>query len=74
MDVVVFNGLRPRLLRHGAKDVGETAVGRCLALFGPSVRLRTAFTHWNVPRKCGLHGELFFFLPKERTDGPQEVG
>ena len=35
VEVVVFNGLRPRGLRHGAKDVGQTAVGRCLDLFGP---------------------------------------
>ena len=33
--VVVFNDLRPRRPRHGAKDVGQTAVGKCLALFGP---------------------------------------
>ena len=33
--VVVFNDLRPRGLRHGARDVGQTAVGRCLSLFGP---------------------------------------
>ena len=30
-----------------------------------SVRLRTASTHWNVPGKYGLHGELFFFLLNE---------
>ena len=30
-----------------------------------SVRLRTASTHWNVPRKHGPHGELFFFLQKK---------
>ena len=30
-----------------------------------SVRLRTASTHWNVPGKCGPHGELFFFLIKK---------
>ena len=33
--VVVFNDLRPRRLKHGARDVGQTAVGRCLASFGP---------------------------------------
>ena len=26
------------------------------------MRLRTASTHWNVPGKCGPHGELFFFV------------
>ena len=32
------------------------------------VRLRTASTHWNVPRKYGPHGELFsFLLEKGRT-------
>ena len=30
-----------------------------------SVRLRTASTHWNVPKKYGPHGELFFFLLKK---------
>ena len=31
-----------------------------------SVRLRPASTHWNVPKKYGPHGELFFFpLKKE---------
>ena len=30
-----------------------------------SVRLRTASTRWNVPVKCGPHGELFFFLIKK---------
>ena len=25
-----------------------------------SVRLRTASVHWNVPKKYGPHGELFF--------------
>ena len=29
-----------------------------------SVRLRTASTHWNVPKKYGPHGELFFFFLK----------
>ena len=32
--VVVFNDFRPRGLRHGARDVGQTAVERCLSLFG----------------------------------------
>ena len=30
-----------------------------------SVRLRTASTHWNVPKKYGPPDELFFFLLKE---------
>ena len=34
-EVVVFNDLRPRGLRHGARDVGQTAVERCLSLIGP---------------------------------------
>ena len=62
---LAVNGLWPRGLRHGAKDVGHTAVGRCLALFGSSVRLRTVSTHWNVPAKYGPHDELFFFLLKK---------
>ena len=32
---MVFNDFRPRGLRHGARDVGQTPVGRCLSLFGP---------------------------------------
>ena len=31
---LVLNGLWPRGLRHGAEDVGRTAVGRCLAFLG----------------------------------------
>ena len=27
--------------------------------------MRTAFTYWNVPRKFGPHGELFFVLVKK---------
>ena len=30
-----------------------------------NVRLCTASTHWNVPGKYGLHGELFSFLLKK---------
>ena len=39
----VFNGLWPRELRHGTRDVGETLAGKCLAPFG-SVGQR-AFAH-----------------------------
>ena len=35
VEVVNFKGLRPRGLRHGAKDVGKAVLGRCLAFFGP---------------------------------------
>ena len=39
-----------------------------------SVRLRTTSTHWNPPGKCGLHGELFFFLiQKEPVVASNEV-
>ena len=38
-----------------------------------SVRLRTAPTHWNVPGKCGPHGELFFFLEKEPVVASNDV-
>ena len=38
-----------------------------------SVRLRTASTHWNVPGKCGPHGELFFFLLKKEPVVLSEV-
>ena len=31
---LIFNGLWPRGLRHGAKDVGHTFVGKSLALLG----------------------------------------
>ena len=65
---LAVTGLWPRGLRHGAKDVGHTDAGRCLALYfdlWDTVRLRTVSTHWDVPRKCGPHGELFFFLKKE---------
>ena len=45
--------------------VGEADLGGRLAQFGSmrdSVRLRTAFIHWNVPKKYGLHGELLLSL------------
>ena len=58
-------GLWPRGLGHGARDVGPTGVGRCLALLWVSVSLRTVSTHWNVPGKYGPHGQLFFFLVKK---------
>ena len=32
------------------------------------VRLRTASTHWNVPGKCGPHGELLFFLIQKKPE------
>ena len=39
-----------------------------------SVRLRTASTHWNAPRKYGPHGELFFFfIKKEQVVASNEV-
>ena len=47
---LVLNGLWARGIRYGAKDVGQTIVGRCLDPWD-SVRLRTASTHWNVPKK-----------------------
>ena len=40
---VVFNGLWPGGLRHGAKDVGQTFVGKGLTLV-ESIK-RCAFTH-----------------------------
>ena len=38
-----------------------------------TVRLRTASTHWNVPKKYGPHGELFFFLLKKEPYVLSEV-
>ena len=39
-----------------------------------SVRRRTASTHWNVPGKYGLHGELFFsHMNKEQVVASNEV-
>ena len=66
---LVFNGLWPRGLRHGAKGVKQVflffeSVWPCVDPWN-SVRLRTASTHWNVPEKHGPHGELFFFLLKK---------
>ena len=31
---LAVNGLWPRRLRHGARDVGETFLGKCLAFLG----------------------------------------
>ena len=66
---LVFSGLLPRGLRHGAKDVGQAFVGKCLALFG-SVGQRTV-THSLHALVCPKEvcGELlFFFLKKEPMD------
>ena len=38
-----------------------------------SVRVRTASTHWNVPKKYGPHGEIFHFLPKKQPMVPSEL-
>ena len=54
----VFNGLWPRRLRHGPRDVEKAFCGKG---FGP-LCLRTPSVEWNVPGKYGPHGELFFFL------------
>ena len=72
---LVCNGLWPRGLRHGATGVGHTFVGKSLAFLdsmGQCV-LRTASTHWNVPKKYGPHGELFFFLLKKELVVLSEV-
>ena len=38
------------------------------------MRLRTASTHWNVPRKYGPHGELYFFvIYKEQVVASNEM-
>ena len=50
---LAVSGLWPSGLRLLAKDVGKTILGR-------------RPTHWNVPGKCGPHGELFFFRRKSR--------
>ena len=47
---LAVNGLWPRGLRHGAKDVGQTAVGRCLAQCG-SVG-QGAFAHSLYALEC----------------------
>ena len=59
---MVFNDLRPRGFRYGARVVGQTCGKRPYLDTWGSVRLRTASTHWNVPGKHSPHGELFFFL------------
>ena len=64
---LVFNGLWPRGLRHGWRDVEKPLCERVWPYLDPwdSVRLRTASTRWNVPRKYRPHGELSFFLLKK---------
>ena len=74
---VVFNGLRPRGLRHGPREVEKKPLSkRVWPHLDPwdSVRLRTASTHWNVPGKKGPHSELFFLLiKKEQVVASSEV-
>ena len=69
---MVFNDLRPRGLKHGARDVGQTAVGRCLASFGPVGWC--ASTHSSHALKCSEEvwaAWRALLLPLGRTDGPQ---
>ena len=47
---LVLNGLWPRELRHGTRDVEQAFVGKCLALLG-SVGQR-AFAHSIHALKC----------------------
>ena len=51
--VVVFNDFRLRGLRHGARDVGQTAVGRCLSLLGPVGRCLNS-----RPASCEGEGDV----------------
>ena len=64
---LAVNGLWPRGRRHGAKDVGKTVLGRCLALFG-SVGQR-AFAHSShaleCPKEVWAASSFFFPLKKE---------
>ena len=71
---LVFKGLWREGLRHGAKDVGQTIVVKCLAPFGSLGRC--AFAHslhalGMSQRSMDPHGELFFFPSEERADDPQ---
>ena len=61
---LAVDGLWPKGLRHGAKCVGHTDVGRCLALFGSVGQRAFALSLHAVerPREVSPHGELFFFL------------
>ena len=57
--------------------MGNTVLGRRLALFGPVGQraLAHGITHWNVPGQYGLHGELFFLflMKKEQVVASTEV-
>ena len=52
---LVFNGLWPRGLRHGAKDVGQTFVGMSLALLGSLGQC--AFAHSIHALECPIENE-----------------
>ena len=75
-EIVVFNDLRPRGFRCGARVVVQTL---CEKRFWPysdlwdSVRLRTASTHWNVPGKHGPTASSFFFIRNEKVVASNEV-
>ena len=56
--VVVFNDFRPRVLRHGARDVGQTAVEKVVVLIwtrGKVVELGTCIPAETV-KACALIG------------------
>ena len=65
MEQVFSNGLWPRRLWHGAKDVERAFVGKGFrpVLIRGTVCVCTQHPRiGNVPGKYGRHGELFFFL------------
>ena len=55
-------------MRSGVVGYDATVVGGGPVPFldaWDSVRPRTTSAQWNVPGRCGPHGELFFLLEKE---------
>ena len=64
-----FDGGQCCLCKESAESVGRALPGRMWPFLDAwdVVFLRTAASVWNVAKKYGPYGELFFFLIKERT-------
>ena len=69
------NGLWPRGLRHGAKDLGKAVLGRNLALLGPVGQRALAHSVHLLERSREVwpHGELFLPYKKEPVVASNEV-
>ena len=73
LEAEAFDGLRPRGLRHGARNVGQTVVGRCLAFLGLVGQCASthSFHALECPEEICAARRALLYLVEERADGPR---